>query len=107
VNKDIILTNFENEYYTEIKDCKVKIEDLKKFGVSAKVLSSEIYLYEIYGDEIVHNENLDDLVDGAQKRVVKLGESEKSLNNEYLTICEKIENNEFDNNLEKLLIKVK
>lgn len=98
-----IISRYENENFAEIQNCKVSLSDLKKFGVTDKVLADEIYLYKIYGDEIVLKKGeSNESVDG-KKSVEKINLAEKSLFDEVNQICEKIENNEFDTNLEVLI----
>lgn len=98
-----IISRYESENFAEIQNCKVSLADLKKLGVTDKVLADEVYLYKIYGDEIVlKNGKLDESFDG-KKSVEKINLAEKSLFDEVNQICENIENNEFDTNLEVLI----
>lgn len=98
-----VLQNYENENYEEIKNYEVSLSDLKHFGVTDKILAGEIYLYKIYGDEIV-SLNVDEKDEvGGKKQVEKINIAEKSLNDELNKICEDIENSEFDKNVEILM----
>lgn len=97
------LSNFEKEYYSEIKELDVSLAELKKCGISDKVISSEMYLYAIYGDEIVTSKIIDDVDAKTKKTVSKIGEDDISSDKGYRSICDEIENSEFDKNVDVLL----
>ena len=97
------LSNYEKEFSIEIADTYVSCEDLVKCGVSNKILSAEVFLRNIYGDEIFNTQGSDaDSITG-EKRVVKINEDEMNLNSEYKKICSDIENSEFDKNLQTIV----
>lgn len=103
MEKNQNLNNFEKEYYSEIKETEVSLSELKKYGISDKVVSSEMYLYTIYGDEIVTAKIEDSVDEKTKKTVSKIGEDDISSDKGYRTLCDEIENSEFDKNVDVLL----
>ncbi len=97
--------NFESEYYDEILSAEVKVSDLEKFGVKKKTLSKELYLKNIYGDEIIFIKNEDSLAKGAKKSITKLTEEELGLRSELSEIYSSIDNSNFDEAFDMLGIK--
>ena len=97
--------DYINEYASEIENETVDVAHLNKCGISNDVLSAEVHLYGIYGDEIVLNGVGADEVDEKKKTIQKIGEAEKNVNNEFRSVLDEIENSEFDKNLEVLMKK--
>lgn len=97
------LEDFEKEYYEEINKTEVKVEDLEKLGVNKKTLSKEVYLKNLYGDEIVDDGSGDiQNVKGAKKIVAKLTEEELGLKSEFVNIFSAIDRSMFDKNFDEL-----
>ena len=48
------IADYAKEYRSEIDDQMVEVSHLQKCGVTDLSLSAEIYLRDIYGDEIVN-----------------------------------------------------
>lgn len=103
MEKNNNLDNFEREYYSEIRDLEVSLSELKKYGVNDKMISSELYLYNIYGDEIVTSKIIDDVDSKQKKTVSKIGDEDIDSDKGYRAICNDIEESEFDKNVEVLL----
>lgn len=104
MKNEINLTEYEKEYYTEIKKCKITKSDLKKLGVSDKTFAAEKCLFDAFGDEIY--ESFDGEVLTGKKKVVKLSDEEKSLGSELEMIFNKIDKNKFDDEVDEILRKV-
>lgn len=98
-----LLLNYEKEYASEIAEQVISIDDLMKCGISKKTLASELYLRKIYGDEIVTQTLVDDIDLEKEKKVIKIGDTEKNIDNELRAIFADIENSEFDKNIETVL----
>lgn len=100
------VADYTKEYRSEIDDHMVEVSHLQKCGVADSSLSAEIYLRDIYGDEIINTSKIiEEVVDESEKRVQKIGETEKNSNNEFRSVLTDIEESEFDKNLEILLKK--
>ena len=98
--------DYAQDYRSEIDDQIVEVSHLQKCGVSDLTLSAEIYLRDIYGDEIVNTSKIiEEVIDEKEKKVQKIGETEKSSNSEFRSVLTDIEESEFDKNLEILLKK--
>jgi hypothetical protein len=98
------VADYAKEYRSEIDDQMVEVSHLQKCGVTDLSLSAEIYLRDIYGDEIVNTSNIiEENVDEKTKQVQKIGETEKNSNDEFRSVLNDIEESEFDKNLEILL----
>lgn len=102
MEKKTLVQNYEKEYSGEIGKISVDIDQLKKVGVAKETLAGELYLRNFYGDEIVKTSNGDDVSEGLEKKVVKIGEEEKNIDKELKSIWNDIEESEFDKNLDSL-----
>ena len=100
------VAEYTKEYKSEIDEHVVEVSHLQKCGVNDLSLSAELYLRDIYGDEIVNTSKIiEEVIDEKEKRVQKIGEVEKNSNNEFRSVLTDIEESEFDKNLEILLKK--
>lgn len=100
------LEDYEKEYYDEILDEEVSVETLEKFGVKKKTLSKEVYLRSIYGDEIVLSKKDEELAKNAKKMITHLNEEELGLKSELAEIYKSIDNSSFDDDFDRLGIKL-
>lgn len=100
------LENFEKEYYDEIENSNVSIETLEEFGVTKKALSKEVYLRDIYGDEIIVDKVQEKTTNNGKKSVTHLDEDELSLKSEFASIYDSIDGSSFDKNFDLLGIKL-
>lgn len=95
------ISNFEKENSTEINDFECPVQNLIDVGVKKETLGLEVYLREIYGDEIQKNDEVfDDIT--AKKQVTKLSESEMEKNQVYNRVCSEIDESKFDNELDNI-----
>jgi hypothetical protein len=93
--------DFEKENYFEINDSNCSVSKIKEYGIKDDYLACEVYLREIYGD-VINDESEDDYDSSTKKQVIKLSDVEKGKNQEYLRVCDEIDNSEFDDTLETL-----
>ena len=98
-----MLTKYEKELSVEIENQTITVEHLSKCGISKDILSCEVYLRKIYGDEIIENTFHDDLDETKDKVIKKIDESEKNIDAELRAVVQDIENSEFDKNLDTIL----
>ena len=100
------LSDYQKEYAYEIDNQAVSYTELEKWGVSNEALSCEVLLRKMYGDEIAIS-TVDEDFNTAQKTAVsKLNETEIGVDQELRNIYERIEQSEFDANVEVLLKKL-
>ncbi len=93
------LTEFEREYYSEIKRYDVTDKDLTFVKVPPKVLAYEVYLRKVFGDSFAKGDTVDDYDDGVKRSVEKL--SRETLDNsEFSNIMNDIQSSEFDDNMD-------
>ena len=103
MEKKLALSKYEKELSFEIENQRITIDQLIKCGVSKDVLSCEVYLRKIYGDEIIENTFRDDLDESKTKSIKKIEDSERSIDAELRAVVEDIENSEFDKNLDAIV----
>lgn len=103
MEKKLALSKYEKELSFEIENQRITIDQLIKCGVSKDVLSCEVYLRKIYGDEIIENTFRDDLDESKTKSIKKIDDSERSIDAELRAVVEDIENSEFDKNLDAIV----
>ncbi len=103
MEKKLVLSKYEKELSVEIDNQKITIDQLTKCGISKDVLSCEVYLRKIYGDEIIENTFHDDLDESKTKSIKKIDESERNIDAELRAIVDDIENSEFDKNLDAIV----
>lgn len=96
------LADFENEYFSEIKNYVVTEKDLVEAKVPLKILAYEVYLRRIFGDNFVNENNVDDYDENAKRKIEKL--SKESLDSgELNNILNDIVDSDFDVNLDIIL----
>ena len=98
------LTQFEEEYYSEIQGLFVKDKDLINVKLNPKFLAYEVYLRRVFGDFISSSEVVDDYDSSAGRKIEKLTKDSLD-NNEINKIFEDITNSEFDSNLDSIIKK--
>ncbi len=96
------VSDFEREYYSEIKKYNVLSKDLVAVKVHPKTLASEVYLRRVFGDAILKSEVVDDYDANARKMVEKVSK-DKLDNSEFSGIMTDIEHSEFDDNLDAII----
>lgn len=95
------ISNFEKENSAEINDFDCPVQNLLDVGAKKETLGLEVYLREIYGDEIQKDdEDFDDVAE--KKQVKKLSESEMEQNQAYNRVCGEIDESKFDNELDNI-----
>lgn len=100
MEQETLIESFEKEYFAEAVETKVTVDDLKKFGVSNKTLSGEIYLINMFGNEIVKHNFIDDVDENAEGVVTGLDESDILFSKQFSEILNEIETSKFDDNLD-------
>jgi len=91
-----VIEDLKNEFYAEYKSKKISVDDLKKAGVSESLLKTEIFLRNIYGDDIILNEEVETVVDLAQKKVEKVDLTEINKISELTKLIDNVSNTDFD-----------
>lgn len=97
------IEKLKKEFNSELSDIKINAKSLIKNKVSEKVLKSEIYLQNIYGDRIGAKKPQEEVFDENQKTVTKINREDISFNSGLKSIFEEIDNSEFDEKLSYLL----
>lgn len=97
------LQDYQKEFASEIDDVVITVEMLKKVGVSEKILSGEIALRKLYGDEIVQTKERDVFEDNEQKKVEKINLADLKKDEQLRQIWAKIDASEFDDNLNRIV----
>ncbi len=97
---------FEKDNAYEISNFSVTIDQLKKIGIPANVLATEVYLRKYYGDVIFSATASDLLEEEKEKKVQKLEEDDMAIDKNYKQICEEIETSEFDKNLDEIMSEI-
>lgn len=103
MKKKFSVEDFEKEYSSEIEDEVIYIEDLEKFKVPTSSLKLEIYLRNIYGDEIVSNTSSDELLTGAKKTIEKVDLTQTGTKTLLQNLYEDIDNSDFDKEFDSIL----
>lgn len=99
------LEEFKKEYFDEINATDVSLEDLKKYKVSNDVLSAEVALRKLFGDELYIPKKTEEKIEG-EKEVIKLSEEDIAFDSEVREICENLLNDDFESGVSVLLSKV-
>ena len=97
----------ENEFYSEVHDKDVKLQDLKNLGVTETFLKEEALLRNIYGDKILLGDENSGNVDLTKKTVTKIDLNEIEKMDEVKMFIEKLSNDEVNTNIEYVLAKIK
>ena len=100
-----VLEHFKSEYAKEVRSSEITLDDLLGLEIPESALKAEMLLRVIYGDEY-YKEFVDDRINENAKTIEKIGEQELSLNNELTSKIAKMEADEFNKVLEKILVKV-
>lgn len=103
MKKKFSVEDFEKEYSSEIEEEFVSVEDLKKFKVSLSSLKLEIYLRNIYGDDIISNISSDDFLIGAKKSIEKVDLTQVGTKSLLQNLSEDIDNSDFDKEFDAIL----
>ena len=96
------IEKYQKEYMHEINNYRVEVEDLRKLGISNRVLASEVYLRKLYGDEILISHNSYEVDEKSKRKIVKVEVSEMEKIQGLKNIDEEIELSEFDKNFEMI-----
>lgn len=104
MEKNEQMQSFKKEFLDEIKAENVSIESLKKYKISNAVLSAEVKLRKVFGDEIYVPEKKEETLNG-KKEIVKLSETDIAFDSEVREICENLDNSDFDSKVLHILSK--
>lgn len=96
---------FKKEFQDEINNYNVSLDDLKKVKLSNSVLSAEITLRKVFGDEIFVSKKTEETI-GGEKTIVKLSEEDISFDSRVRELCEQLPDANFDANISVVLSKV-
>lgn len=96
---------FKKEFQDEINNCNVSLDDLRKVKLSNNVLSAEITLRKVFGDEIFMPKKKEEII-GGEKTIVKLSEEDISFDSRVRELCEELPDAKFDANISVVLSKV-
>lgn len=103
----ILIDNLKNEFYDDIKNCKVGVEDLKKFNCGENSMSAEIFLKSIYGEDIIIDEDIKTDVDLTKKKIEKVDLNELGKISELTNYINDIPKSEFNEKLDIVMSKIK
>lgn len=95
------IEQIKKEYSSEISEKQITTEFLNKNKISEKLIKSELYLQNIYGDKIDIDKNLK-IIDSNKKKITKISTSDIAFNKNLKIICEDIDNSEIDDILSEL-----
>ena len=99
--------NLENEFYSEVNEKNVTIQNLKDIGVTDLLLKEEAIMRSKYGDKILLSEEDFGVVDVTKKAVTKIDLNEIEKMDEVKTLIEELTNNEVNSNIEFVLAKIR
>lgn len=99
------LFELKKEFLEEINQAEVLVEDLKNAKVSRDVLSAEVALRKVFGDEIFKRQKLNDEVEG-QKEIIKLTEEDIAFDSEVQKLTEGLLDVDFETGVNVLLSKI-
>lgn len=99
--------NLENEFYSEVNEKNVTIQNLKDIGVTDLLLKEEAIMRSKYGDKILLSEEDFGVVDVTKKTVTKIDLNEIEKMDEVKTLIEELTNNEVNSNIEFVLAKIR
>lgn len=97
-----LLSDLKKEFCIEIKNNVVTLQELKKMGVSDFALKSEIFLRNLYGEDILINEEIEKMVDITKQKVEKVDLTEISKISEVTKMVDDVSNTDFDRFVEYL-----
>ena len=100
-NEIVKFDDYKKEFYEEIRDIYVKIDDLKDLKISDKIFASEIALRRVFGDEISVSK-FADVADGEEKTISKLDMQDIEFDASIREICEKVVDPDFDSEVDLL-----
>lgn len=95
----------KKEFQEEIDNEKVDITQLRKNKISNSVLSAEITLRKVFGDEIFVPKKTEETI-GGEKTIVKLSEEDISFDSRVRELCEELPDAKFDANVSVVLSKI-
>ena len=96
------LEEYKKEYYEEIRNINVQVENLSELKISNDVLAAEVALRRVFGDEIP-NEKFDELDNDDNKAVSKLDAGDIEFDGTVRDICERVVDSKFDSELDILM----
>ena len=99
--------NLENEFYSEVSEKNVTIQNLKDIGVTDLLLKEEAIMRSKYGDKILLSEEDFGVVDVTKKAVTKIDLNEIEKMDEVKTLIEELTNSEVNSNIEFVLAKIR
>ena len=101
-----LINEYEKEFQTEVEQENVSVEDMLNFGISKSALALEVYLKNIYGEGLFKNE-VSDKTDVSAKDIKKLTDFDLNRNQELQNILSELEQKEFDEQVNKVLIMIR
>ena len=101
----IEMETYKREFYEEIRNIDVQVQDLKDLKISDNTLAAEIALRKILGDEISRVRMSEDGSSG-EKTITKLDEGAIEFDSVVRKICNDIEDPEFDSSVELFMSSV-
>lgn len=93
---------YKKEYYEEIRNISVQVENLNELKISNEILAAEVSLRKVFGDEIP-NEKFDELDNDENKAVSKLDAGDIEFDGTVREICERVVDQKFDSELDILM----
>lgn len=100
VNDEIV--NYKREFYEEIRNLKVQVEDLKKLKISNNALASEIVLRKALGDSI-SQARVTEISGAGESAITKLDNEAIEFDAVVRNICEEVVDAQFDAEVELLM----
>ena len=100
------LENVKNDFFSEIKDESVTIEQLQSAGVSEQTIKSEIFLRKKFGDEILFTDKKVTEVDESKKKITKIDIAEIERMNNLMKYIENLKSSDFNKNLDVVVAKI-
>ncbi len=96
------IDEYKKEYYEEIRNIGVQVENLNELKISNDILAAEVSLRRVFGDEIP-NEKYDELENDDNKAVSKLDAGAIEFDGTVRDICERVVDSKFDSELDILM----
>lgn len=101
-----LLKQFEQEFNIDTKDVGVDLIKLQKLGIKKETLALELYLTNVYGNEIF-NIKSNTAEENKPKTVEKLTEFDFTKNEELNNILLELGSSDFDDRLNKIMISIR
>lgn len=103
-----LIKESEDEFYFEIREKDIHVNDILALGVSEFVIKEEIFLRKFYGDrflEFTGREN--ELVDDSKKSISKVNLDEIEKISIVQELIDNLSRSEFNQNLGSVLAKIR